>query len=166
MVYSSFYGGVVIMLRDIRSNRLRIFFNGENTIQRVEFYGEKGEVLTVMFKTWGIYTPNNPTPIRLEVDCGGFVQSVDEFGEVTFATCFLVKQEGALVQPELEAEVTAFVLRNQSFGIEMKDDEGLVTLNISQVLKMRGIQDTNGFYFHEWTFDYPIILMVDDGQGI
>lgn len=156
------------MIIEFVTKRLRIYFNGANTIQRIVFFNEEGQQLLVMFEKWGVYDPQRPAPIELLLNCGGLVVGEDEFGETEFGTCFLSRQQGELVFTDLEAPVVSFTLLNRAFKVHMRDEDGLVGIEFPQVSKMKGPMEVGGniFYFHEWKFDVEIRFILDDGKGV
>jgi hypothetical protein len=150
------------MIREIIAHSLKIVFNAENVIQSFVFNGVGGEQLVVMFEKWGLYNPEAPQPIRVEVNCGGFVSGVNEDGEMTFDHCFLSRQQGHLVALDEETEVQAFVLHNRYLSVLTSDAEGTINIqyNTKQKRKGREMVGEVELPFHVWDFEHPIHLLV------
>ncbi len=150
------------MIREIIACSVKIVFNGENVIQSFIFNGMGGEQLVVMFEEWGVYNPEAPQPIRVEVNCGGFVSGVNEDGEMTFDHCFLSRQEGNLVAIEAEIEVQAFVLHNRYLSVIASDSDGTINIEYNTTQKRKGRERVGEVElpFHIWDFEHPIHLLV------
>lgn len=149
------------MLKSIEARRVWIHFNGADTIQRVILEGGEDKLL-VMFDGWGVYDKKAPKPIRLQVNCGGFIIGEDEDGETTLGQCFLANQEGRIVLVDLETDIIAFTLMNSAFAVEVIDEGEVVIIDYPNAYKRKGVED--GFEFHVWELPQPIRIIVDDEQ--